>query len=67
MHVTKKLKQDIKFFRQRMQAELSLNVEKLEPKTGALEERAKALKERVALAKEKVRLSNETDKAKTEV
>tara|TARA_R110002012_G_scaffold218374_1_gene389687 strand:+ start:1017 stop:1220 length:204 start_codon:yes stop_codon:yes gene_type:complete len=67
MHVIKKLKQDIKFFRQRILAEQLLSAEKSEPKTGALEERVKALKERVALAKEKVRLSNETNKAKTEV
>ena len=67
MHVTEKLKQDIKSFHQRMLRARLLSAEKWEPKTGALEERVKALKERVALAKEKVRLSNETNKAKTEV
>lgn len=55
MHVTEKLKQDIKSFRQRMLQGPLLSAEKLEPKTGELEERVKHLKERVALLKEKVR------------
>jgi len=55
MHVTEKLKQDIKSFRQRMLQGPLLSVEKLEPKTGELEERVKHLKERVALLNAKVR------------
>jgi len=55
MHVTEKLKQDIKSFRQLMLQERLLSAEKLEPKTGGLEERVKHLKERVALLNAKVR------------
>jgi len=58
MHVTEKLKQDIKSFRQRMLQEQLLNAEKLEPRTGGLEERVKHLKERVALLNAEVRPTN---------
>jgi len=58
MHVTEKLKQDIRSFRQRMLQEQLLSAEKLEPRTGELEERVKQLKGRVVLLKEKVRPIN---------
>ena len=58
MHVTEKLKQDIKSFRQRMLQERLLSAEKSEPRTGGLEERVKQLKERVVLLNAKVRPTN---------
>jgi len=58
MHVTEKLKQDIKSFRQRMLKERLLSAEKSEPRTGELEERVKQLKERVDLLNAKVRPTN---------
>ena len=67
MHVTEKLKQDIKSFHQRMLRARLLNVEKWEPKTGALEERVSQLKERVALLNAKVRPTNGRSETKKKV
>ena len=67
MHVTEKLKQDIRSFRQRMLQEQLLSAEKWEPKTGALEERVKQLKERVALLNAKVRPTNGRSETKKKI
>ncbi len=67
MHVTEKLKQDIRSFRQRMLQERLLSAEKLEPRTGELEERVKQLKERVVLLNAKVRPTNGRSETKKKV
>jgi len=67
MHVTEKLKQDIRSFRQRMRLEPSPSAEKSELRTGELEERVSVLKLRIAQANAKVRHTNESNEAKTEV
>ena len=66
MHVTERLKQDIRFFHRRMLRERLLNVEKWEPKTGELEERVRSLKERLALLNAKVRPIDASSGDKTE-
>ena len=66
MHVTERLKQDIRFFHRRMVRERLLNAGKWEPKTGELEERVRSLKERLALLNAKVRPIDASPRDKTE-